>query len=80
MDDEITVAILLCILVSLVNFATNIYLSDTNESINIDALDNTCKILLNNTEAEYYEEFGIQDKFTCILNNEIMVIDNKKDK
>lgn len=43
-----------------------------HEAIYTTALDDTCKHLMNDSDAEFYEEIGWQVSFPCQLNNTII--------
>ena len=74
-DDDIAILaivlaiILCCVLVFL------LVVSSGQESIRNDVLDEACRTMYNDTDAEYYQEFGFQKHFPCKIGNKILVVE-----
>lgn len=54
-------------------FVILLMLSGQHESINVNALDDTCQYITNSS-SEFDEEFGIQNRFACKDGNQIIIV------
>ena len=76
--DSTEVIFLILLIVSLIFHMINGIVSLDYESISVNALDETCKKVMNSSYAKFYQQEGIQNEFSCRDGDKFFVVGENK--
>jgi len=77
-DDNLIVVLLILLSISIIGHLIHASNSDAYEAISVNALDETCKTIMNSSTAKFHQQAGLQKEFSCRDDDKFFVVGENK--